>query len=200
MDAPGKGARLRRQPTAAGRALLAQLDGLQQSLDIVTPYLVPTRHFYRTLRRMIRRGCSARVLTNSLAATDMPLAYAGFRSRCARLLKTGLSLFELRPDAGRCLHAKLALFDRRSLLVGSLNLDPRSFYLNTEIALLLEGASLVAEVEAWLEQQLIAQQAWAVTLGEEGISWAGSAIEPETSAWRRALIRLAGWLPVHHLL
>ena len=200
IDPPGKGARLRWHPSRAGRAMLIELAGLQQQLDIVTPYLVPTRHLYRVLRRLTRKGVRCSVLTNSLASTDMPLAYAGFRQRRRRLLQTGIKMYEQRPTGGTCLHAKLAILDRQRVLIGSLNLDPRSFYLNTEITLLIDSAALAQEIETWLSERQSAESAWVVAEQWGMTTWSGQHPEPETTVWRRCWAWLASWLPVHHLL
>lgn len=84
-------------------------------LQVVTPYLVPTRPLYRTLRRLTRKGIAVTLLTNSLASTDMPLAYAGYWQRQKRLLRSGLGLHELKPDAQRTLYAKVAIFDEQTV-------------------------------------------------------------------------------------
>ena len=58
----------------------------------------------------------------------------------------------------------LAIFDEQTVLVGSLNLDARSFYLNTEIALLLQGESLAHAMTDWLAGLLAEPQSWPLTL------------------------------------
>ena len=200
VDPPLKGLRLRWHPSAATRALLAQMTRIGHSLQVVTPYLVPTRPLYRTLRRLARKGIAVTLLTNSLASTDMPLAYAGYWQRQKRLLRAGLGVHELKPDAQRTLHAKVAIFDEQTVLVGSLNLDPRSFYLNTEIALLLQGESLAHAMSDWLCGLLAEPQSWPLALREDETQWPEGNRPPQTSRWRRFWVRLAGWLPVHHLL
>ena len=57
----------------------------------------------------------------------------------------------LRSSLSR-LHAKLAVVDRRWLLVGSMNMDLRSSRLNTEIALAIDNAELAVEAAALLQQ------------------------------------------------
>ncbi len=200
LDPPDKRLRLHRGPSAATQALLAQTAQLQQSLRVVSPYLVPTRPLYRALRRLARRGVAVQLLTNSLASTDMPLAYAGYLNSRRRLLQAGLALYELRPGGSRALHAKLALFDDSHVLVGSLNLDPRSSYLNTEIAVLLHGSELAQALADWLTQQLDADSSWRLHLQQGAVHWPEGAQEPETSLWQRVWVRLASWLPLRGLL
>lgn len=200
VDSPDKGLQVRRHPSAATRALLDQLGAVTTRLRVVSPYLVPTRPLYQGLRRLLRRGVTVTMLSNSLAGTDMPLAYSGYRTRRKRLLNAGIRLFELRPGNQRCLHAKLALFDDSHLLVGSLNLDPRSSYLNTEIALLLHGQSLAAEVQQWLDQILAPDSAWPLSIERGKVLWPQSCVEPHTSRWRRFWVALVSHLPLRGLL
>ena len=171
-------------------ALLSAFWHLGHSLTVVSPYLVLTRSLYRALRRLSRHRRRLIILTNSLASTDVPVTYAGYRRRRRRLLRLKVSLHELQPRGGRSLHAKLALLDERRLLIGSLNLDPRSFYLNTEMALLLESPALVAAVQSWLTQQLGPEASWQLALDGFGVCWPTGRVEPQTSWWQRLWIRL----------
>lgn len=173
-----------------------------EQLTIVSPYLVPTRALYQAFHRVRRRRARVRLLTNSLAATDMPLAYAGFRSCRSRLLKAGAEVHELKPCARQryCLHAKLALFDHQRLLIGSLNLDPRSFNLNTEIALLLQCPELVAELETWLSHLLQPARSWDLRWQKQALHWPEGRVEPDTGYWQRLCSRILGWFPLHSLL
>lgn len=200
LDHPVKMRRPRQQPTQASRALLAQALQTRQELMVVSPYLVPTRPLYRALHRLWRGGRQVTMLTNSLASTDMPLAHAGYRHRRQRLLARGARLFELRPIGQRCLHAKLALFDETRLLVGSMNLDPRSCYLNTEIGVLLDSKGLVAEVRSWLTTLLAEDSSWRLSLQAQRVHWPQSRTEPATGWWRRQWISWVARMPVHGLL
>ena len=147
--------------------------------------------------RLWRDGKRVTMLTNSLSSTDMSLAYAGYRHRRHRLLAQGASLFELRPTGQRCLHAKLAIFDEASLLVGSMNLDPRSSYLNTEIGLLLESKGLVAEARDWLAALLAEESSWPLSLKAKRVQWPESSTEPATGWWQRLWVGWVARMPVH---
>ena len=159
-----------------------------------------------------------RLLTNSLASTDyVPLAHAGYARRRARLLAAGIELHEMRPElpdatgsgrpgasSGAYLHTKAIVVDRRHVVIGSMNLDPRSRRDNTEIAVLLDSASLGAHLGALFEETVQPAHAFRVVLagpGEEaGIVWVteedGKAVhydhEPLTGFWRRLLSKLLG--------
>jgi phosphatidylserine/phosphatidylglycerophosphate/cardiolipin synthase-like enzyme len=111
------------------------------------------------LERLRKRGVKVRVLTNSLAATDAPAVHIGYSRYRADMLQMGVELFELRPqiDAQRSslgrfgsshasLHAKALVIDRSVVLVGSMNMDPRSANLNSEIGLVLRSPVIAEQL------------------------------------------------------
>jgi putative cardiolipin synthase len=89
----------------------------------------------------------------------VPLAHAGYARYRVELLRTGVDLYELSPtriqrneqlmlpgmSLGR-LHAKTAVIDQSMVYLGSVNLDPRSEDLNTEIGLVARCPELAKEV------------------------------------------------------
>ncbi len=94
-----------------------------------------------------------KVLTNSLAATDVVIAHSGYVRYRKRLLGAGLELYEQPPRLPRekihvfgsrraSLHTKSVLVDGRRGFVGSFNFDPRSKSINTEMGLFLMTAHL----------------------------------------------------------
>lgn len=135
-----------------GRVDLQLLPRLQQALgaarttlDLVSPYFVPADAGTAALQTLARQGVRVRVLTNSLAATDVTAVHAGYAKRREELLRAGVQLFELKPSAPNqaasvrvagasklggsskaSLHAKTFSVDRQRIFVGSFNLDPRS--------------------------------------------------------------------------
>jgi len=69
-----------------------------RSLDLVSPYFVPTRGGTDALIGLRKNGVRARVLTNSLAATDVMAVHAGYERWRGELLRAGVQLFELKPQ------------------------------------------------------------------------------------------------------
>lgn len=140
-------------------------DRLQHEVLMESAYFIPAGRGTERLCALARRGIRIRVLTNSLASTDEPPAYAGYMPFRKPLLQCGVQLYELRPDAdfikrewhwlrGRSeaeLHTKAAVFDHSTVLIGSFNMDPRSRYLNTEMAILVESPALADKVERFIE-------------------------------------------------
>jgi putative cardiolipin synthase len=130
-------------------------------------------------------------------------AYKRYRKK---LVETGIDLYELRADAKRnvfysthpicskwlCLHAKVIIYDRAKVYVGTMNLDPRSTIQNTEIGLLVESAQLAEDLNRAFEQDLKTENSWRVLQDENGlIFWqsmgAKRYTQPARSFWQRIL-------------
>src|SRR4029077_17933087 len=71
----------------------------RRELDLVSPYFVPTEEGTVTLVALAERGIRVRVLTNSLAATDVTPVHAGYAKYREALLRGGVRLYELNPSA-----------------------------------------------------------------------------------------------------
>jgi putative cardiolipin synthase len=135
-----------------GDELGALLDAARESVVIESPYLVPTRAFRRGLRRALARGVRVRILTNSLDSTDNLWPQAGYAGPKAGLVKSGVELWEYQGP--ECLHAKAAVIDGETVVVGSYNLDPRSESLNSELALVVRHSPLAAEMRDRMDAHL----------------------------------------------
>jgi cardiolipin synthase C len=183
VDRPQKVEADHDEPTLRiGPQLKQAMDGAQSELLLVSPYMVPSARGVRYLSGLSRRGVTVRILTNSLASTDEPAAEAGYADVRRRLLEGGVQLYELQPSAaepqrrtvaGRSsglssLHAKAIVIDRRFVFIGSMNLDPRSKLLNTEMGVLVECPPLAAEVVQFFDQAADPRNAFHVQLEAAG--------------------------------
>jgi cardiolipin synthase len=129
-------------------------------LWIANAYFVPSARLLGLLGRAARRGVDLRILLPGVS--DNPLTRAAGRAVFGGLLRSGARIFE---RGGRFLHAKAALLGAEHALVGSANLDSRSFRHNLELNLLVQHAGFAAELEkAFLDQmpdsREIALAAW----------------------------------------
>ena len=126
-----------------------------------------------------------RVLTNSAASHDVLPALAGYVNTRRKLLNAGIELYELRPDsnmerewsilAGKsraALHAKSLVFDRKSVFIGSFNLDPRSTALNTEIGVMIDSPDIASEVGK-MRHQRVSSAAPFTSRSTRTIIWCG---------------------------
>ncbi|MGJ7505137.1 phospholipase D family protein [Variovorax sp. ZT5P49] len=169
-DSPAKAwgqAETQRLPSGAlidtSRRLLGEAAQQAQS-EIITssPYFVPGPAALEGMRRNAARGIRQTLITNSLAATDEPVVHTGYRRYRARLLGDGMQIYEIHPNAGRALfvgsigagtqvrlHTKALVIDRKTLFLGSVNMDPRSDALNTEFGLRIDCPALAEEARAF---------------------------------------------------
>lgn len=192
-------------------------------LLIESAYVIPGPGNMERVRLNSDRGIRQRLLTNSLATNDVAAAHAGYAKYRRELIRNGMELFELRPDAksekkswsllaGRSkasLHTKAGVVDRRIVVIGSFNLDPRSTALNTEIVLVVESTELASQVIDFMDDGVKAENSYRVILETdteietERLVWITSIdgkevryySEPETSLWRRFSVWLMGLLP-----
>jgi putative cardiolipin synthase len=224
-------AKISRAPEDTEGHLLPQFANLgaqvHNELLIVSPYFVPGDSGVAWLGGLVKRGVRVTVLTNSLAATDVGAVHAGYQRYREALLEAGIRLYEVKPDAieherakhgssisgsRASLHAKTFVFDRRAVFIGSLNLDPRSIQLNTEVGLVCESAPLAEDLSVRLEQNLD-NIAWrleriADASGNARIVWVETGAEgilqrteePEVSTWRKFSVWFLGLLPIESQL
>ncbi|HKC26339.1 MAG TPA: phosphatidylserine/phosphatidylglycerophosphate/cardiolipin synthase family protein [Thermoanaerobaculia bacterium] len=97
---------------------------------LATPYFIPGRRILRALGRAASHGLSVVIVVPG--AIDQPWVRAAARASYGRLLRAGARIFE-RQD--RMIHAKVAVLDGEVAVVGTANLDPRSFLHNLELNL-----------------------------------------------------------------
>jgi putative cardiolipin synthase len=199
-------------------------DAATNEVVIVSPYFVPGKRGVAFFKALRKRGIRVVVLTNSLGSTDVAAVHAGYRRYRKPLLRDGVELYEAKASGHRpekenkrglsgssraSLHAKSFVFDRRTVFVGSLNLDPRSIQLNTEVGIVFENAQLAAELTDRLEQNLT-EVAYRVELAPSGsgLRWSthegGELVqrtaEPECGFWRKLSVECLALLPIENQL
>ncbi|MBS0481210.1 MAG: cardiolipin synthase [Proteobacteria bacterium] len=123
----------------------------RQELVITTPYFVPDEQLLFAILSAARRG--VRVVLVLPRRNDSWIVAGASRSTYADLLLAGVHLYEFRPGL---LHAKTMVADNVTVLIGSANLDRRSFELNFENNILFTDPAFAAEIRArqdhWLSQ------------------------------------------------
>jgi putative cardiolipin synthase len=124
-------------------AILSLIDSACREIIVTTPYLVLSQRMEQSLCAAAQRGVSIRILGNSLASIDKPVAHAGYVNQKAKLLKMGIQLWEFQGDD--MLHAKLMLIDDTAV-VGSYDLHPRSEYYDSESAVFISNADVSATI------------------------------------------------------
>lgn len=197
-------------------ATIAAIGAAKHELTVISPYFVPGREGSAVLARIAARGVEVRVLTNSLAANDVAAVYGGYSRWRPAMLRGGVKLWEIKPEAGATtraslfgssgasLHTKSLAVDGRTLFVGSFNLDPRSASLNTEQGVFVEDEALVAQFQDLFTTDTSGARAWSVGLEGRRVRWSddqGTVTKtPQASAWRKLQAWLARVLPVESQL
>jgi cardiolipin synthase len=122
----------------------------REGIDLCSPYFLPDFGIRRELIAARERGVAIRVLTGGPYSDHGVVRRAG-RRRYGKLLEAGVEISEF---SSHMMHSKLLIVDGRWVLVGSTNIDPRSFGLNDEVNLLLLDAGLGAKLRGDFERDL----------------------------------------------
>jgi putative cardiolipin synthase len=193
---------------------------------MITPYLIPGDEGLQLFKELRDRDVRIRILTNSLMSSAVTLAHSGYMGYRQPLLEDGVEIFEIRALLGNTrgsgqtaamsshgtysLHAKMFVFDRNSIFVGSMNFDQRSMHLNTEIGLLIESPELAQELVRRFEAMAQPANAYELRLqpehspGKQHIVWRtledGEMIdhqkEPARNGWQKVKVNLFSLLPL----
>ncbi|MFO1217793.1 MAG: phospholipase D family protein [Burkholderiaceae bacterium] len=178
----------------------------EKDLVLSSPYLVPGPVGMALFEELRKRGVHITAMTNSLGSTDEPLVHAGYTRYRDPMLELGVELYEISgtrvkknrrlnlfgSSLGR-LHAKLAVVDKKTLFVGSMNLDPRSATINTELGAVIHSPELAREMLRIIDIDRL-QSAYKLRLGARGgCEWLSVddeqemvlTDEPDSTAWLR---------------
>lgn len=202
------------------------LEHAKKEFIAVSPYFIPRDDGVEWLAGIVKRGVKVKVLTNSLASTDVVIVHSGYKDYRKKIIESGIELYEMKAISGKrpeqrligrsapaqaALHAKVYVIDRQDVMIGSFNLDPRSIELNTEIALVIHSKAIAAQVVKMFEEVTAPDTSYRVTLDENrngNIIWKGREngkevqyhSEPKSGFWRSIQEKLMSVLPVEDYL
>lgn len=207
--------------------LAPYFESIEKELIIISPYFVPGHEGVRFFKSLTDKGVRVKILTNSLSSNDVGIVHAGYARYREDLLRNGVELYEMNKKLTRAqrkekkgvggsskasLHAKVFVLDRKQVFIGSLNLDPRSFYENSEIGLVVDSTE-IAEGMAENFDRDIKQHTFTLELkkdedGYEELLWHGYEngepvtfdVDPYTGFWRRFGVGFMGILPIESQL
>jgi cardiolipin synthase len=126
-------------------AFLFNIAAASEEILIATPYFIPDPPIIRSLLRAQRRGVRVRLLLP--ARSDIPLVRLLGRTFYSVLLRGGIELSEMEYEI---LHAKVMLIDGKQAVIGSANLDQRSFHRNFEINLIIDDEAFGTQIQSKL--------------------------------------------------
>jgi cardiolipin synthase C len=184
------------------------IEGIVASVEIISPYFVPGLNGVEYLTGLVEKGIDVRVLTNSLSSTDGLMAQSGYSRRRYQLLRGGIELYEFKTDvkseaskslrrgekAKSGLHAKVYIFDREQVFIGSFNLDQRSANINSEVGVIYDMNDMAKFIGTNVFDNQINQIAYKVSIAQEEIVSNGITIEKGDVYW----VDLAGNVPIYH--
>lgn len=120
-----------------------------ETIMIQTPYFVPGPRFIRAMLRAVRGGVRVQLILP--AVSDVPLVRLVNRSSYATLIKGGIEVYE---REGTILHTKVMLIDGHWSVIGSANLDQRSFHRNYEVNVIVASHDFGRQVEEMFTDDL----------------------------------------------
>jgi len=177
---------------------------------VLTPYLVPGKAGVAFWQSIVEKGVRVLMLTNSLASNHHSYMHAGYARYRKDLLSAGVELYEVRANAvpressakSVTLHIKGMIVDRRRTFIGSPNLDPRSFEINSEMGVIVDSPGMGSQLAEGLMQRL-PNLAYRVEFDAMGkLQWRGTVdgvevietSEPHAGPWLKLKSRLAAIL------
>lgn len=208
------------------RAVANQAIAVQSELLMITPYLIPGKEGMQLFKSLRKRDVRVKILTSSLESSTMLLAQAGYMHYRMPLLDIGVDLYEVRSLLGNTkgsgqtatisrygnysLHAKMFVFDRKSLFIGSMNFDQRSMHLNTEIGVIIDSSELAQQVASRFDAMAQPANSYKLEIRSQGtfgfrrVAWLTSEngkpveykTEPARSKWQRDKARVMSLLPL----
>lgn len=132
----------------------------KKSVDIATPYFVPTPELLTALKIAARTGIKVRILLPGVP--DKKSVYAASRSFVSQLLSSGVEVYLMNDTF---VHQKLIIIDGENAAVGTSNFDLRSIHTNLELMVFMYAHQEVRRLEELFiedvgESQLITMEMW----------------------------------------
>ncbi|MCA1403166.1 phospholipase D family protein [Ensifer sp. IC3342] len=221
FDPPEKALMQKRQNWLL-RELFPLINAAKRDLRIISPYFIPGAEGTRELTALAKKGAKVAVLTNSLAATDVAAVHGGYVKYRKGLLRGGVDLFELKErgdfvDRHRMslfgarnasLHTKAFVIDGMIGYVGSMNFDPRSASLNTEMGVVFSDEALAKELQSIFDDETSPEMSYRLVLENGRPVWRDRTNgterwlrrEPDAGILRRLMAGAIRFLPLESQL
>lgn len=159
-------------------ALSRMATAVKKELRISCAYFVPTARWRKALSHLARRLLACKIVVP--LHNDVPMVAAASRHLLGALLKAGV---EIHRYAAEVLHEKTFIYDGNVTVIGSSNIDQRSFRLNYELSVIVLGETFAAPVVAWHDADIRDSQVY--TLAE----WRQRPLWQKIGDWFFALFR-----------
>jgi len=185
---------------------------------VITPYMIPTKEQLADMAQTVEEnGRRVRLLVPAMESNNHTMAHSHYKKYRKRILDTGAELYEFRAQPSAelravsdtdpikadfiSLHTKAFVLDDHWVLIGSLNVDPRSIQINTEHMLLIDSPELATQLLGDFERMIAPGNSWAVTRNEKGkLRWtSGDEVrkrQPARGFGQRCSDFFWRWMPV----
>ena len=178
----------------------------EKELLIQNAYIIPSQQAVDFMQELNTKGVKVGMLTNSLASHDVPAVNSHYEPWRDDFIRAGVELYEFRSDPAiqqtvvdvppikaefTGLHSKCAVVDRRYAFIGSMNLDPRSAKINTEMGAFVDSPELAEDLAKIIERNMSGENSWHVQLDEDGdVFWQNSVETTTTQPARDGMQRV----------
>ncbi|MCK9474060.1 cardiolipin synthase [Sulfurimonas sp.] len=130
--------------------LLSMIYGAKEKIYIITPYYIPNEALTQALIIAHHKGVEINLITPK--ETNHIIVNLVRSSYMRELEESGIKIF---LNNGAMLHAKAIIIDDKSVILGSVNFDNRSLFLNYEIATFIYSQKVIKEVEQWAQKLIL---------------------------------------------
>jgi phosphatidylserine/phosphatidylglycerophosphate/cardiolipin synthase-like enzyme len=192
------------------------LDNATSAVHLSNAYVVPL-DFVDKFNQLRERGVEIHLSTNSLSSNDVWVVYSGWINYRTDLIDRGVHVHEFRHDADFArrpedsrsgLHSKIIVVDGRYSVYGSLNLDPRSVWLNTETIVIIDSEPFSQAVIRTLQEEMSDGKSWKVRRIDGRTVWESSRDgetvtvnhSPDVFILKRILARVVSYIVPEWLL
>ncbi|WP_157583306.1 cardiolipin synthase [Plantibacter sp. H53] len=124
------------------KLFLTLIYAAQRRIVITSPYFVPDESLLAAVTTAVQRGVPVDLFVSEIG--DQAMVWHAQRSYYEALLRAGVRIFQY--PAPYILHAKHFTIDDDVAVIGSSNMDMRSFGLNLEVSLMVRGREFVQEM------------------------------------------------------
>ena len=191
--------------------------------SVITPYMIPSEEMLKKLQKNIGNGSGykVRLLVPSMESNNHTMVHSHYKKYRKKLISAGVELYEFKglPSAEQraisdtppiksefiSLHTKAFVLDDHWVLMGSLNIDPRSININTEHMLIIDCPELAKQLIADFNTMISPENSYLVTLNEKNdLRWNSidgeHKIQPARGLRQRWTNFFWRWIPLENQL
>jgi len=133
--------------------LIQAFNNAKESIVIESPYLVLKRKVKKIIVRQLRKGVKVRIQTSSMTSNAALFSQSAYQRIRPKLVRLGAQLYEYNYQETR-LHAKSFLIDNKIAIIGSYNLNGRSYNKDLETFVISSNKEVVESLTTSLDNNL----------------------------------------------